>query len=65
MKIDKPDGVFDLVDEQDRVIGSATRKHCHQNINMIHRAVHVLVFNSKGELFLQKRSLLKDINPGM
>lgn len=65
VKIDNPDEVFDLVDEKDRVIGRVSRKDCHQNPDMIHRAVHVLVFNSKRELFLQKRSLLKDINPGM
>jgi isopentenyldiphosphate isomerase len=30
----------------------------------MHRAVHILLFNSKGELFLQKRSMSKDEQPG-
>lgn len=57
--------IFDVVDELDRVIGHATRKECNSNPELIHRAVFVLVFNSKGELFLQKRSQTKDICPGM
>ena len=31
----------------------------------MHRASHILVFNSRGELFLQKRSMSKDENPGL
>ena len=57
--------IFDVVDENDRVIGQATRKECNSNPKLIHRAVYVLVFNSAGELFLQKRSKTKDICPGM
>jgi 16S rRNA (adenine1518-N6/adenine1519-N6)-dimethyltransferase len=33
--------------------------------NLRHRAVHILVFNGKGEVFLQKRSRWKDRNPGV
>ena len=55
---------FDIVDEQGNVVGAAPRKECHGNPALIHRAVHVLVFNEEGELFLQKRSPLKDIQPG-
>jgi len=57
--------IFDVVDENDRIIGQATREECNRNPKLIHRAVYVLVFNSKGELFLQKRSQTKDICPGM
>ena len=32
---------------------------------LLHRAVHVFVFNRFGELFLQKRSILKDSSPGL
>lgn len=65
MTTDNLNEIFDVVDENDRVIGQATRKECNSNPNLIHRAVYVLVFNSKGELFLQKRSKTKDICPGM
>jgi isopentenyldiphosphate isomerase len=52
------------VDEQDRPIGPRARGELHR-LGLRHRAVHMLVFNAQGELFLQKRSLAKDINPGL
>lgn len=55
---------FDLVDENDAVTGRALRSEVHAN-KLLHRAVHILVFNSKGEIFLQKRSMQKDQCPGM
>ncbi len=55
---------FDVVDEDDNIIGKATRAECHSNNKLIHRSVGILVFNSKGELFMQKRSMKKDMNPG-
>jgi 16S rRNA (adenine1518-N6/adenine1519-N6)-dimethyltransferase len=55
---------FPVVDEEDRVLGEALRAEVHGN-NLRHRAVHILVFNSLGELFLQKRSRWKDRHPGL
>ena len=55
--------IFDVVDEEDNVIGQATRQECHQK-GLLHRAVHVLIFNSGGELLLQQRSLKMDTAPG-
>jgi 16S rRNA (adenine1518-N6/adenine1519-N6)-dimethyltransferase len=55
---------FPVVDDQDRLLGDATRSEVHGN-NLRHRAVHILVFNHLGELFLQKRSRLKDRHPGL
>jgi len=54
---------FDIIDESCNIIGKATRKECHGDTSLAHRVVHVLVFNSKGELYLQKRSKNKDIQP--
>jgi len=56
--------VVDLVNDQDVVIGTALRSECHGNPSFIHRAVHVLVFNDRGELLLQLRTKTKDIQPG-
>ncbi len=56
--------VFDIVDENDAVIGAAPREQCHGDPALVHRVAHVLVFNSRGELLLQKRSRSKDIQPG-
>ncbi len=55
--------IFDVVNESNEVIGSEAREVVHVN-NLRHRAVHILIFNGAGELFLQKRSLWKDKNPG-
>jgi 16S rRNA (adenine1518-N6/adenine1519-N6)-dimethyltransferase len=53
---------FPVVDDQDRLLGEALRAEVHGN-NLRHRAVHILVFNRSGELFLQKRSRWKDRHP--
>lgn len=55
--------LFDVVDAEDRVIGQATRREVHSK-GLLHRSVHILVFNEAGELFLQKRAKTKDENPG-
>jgi 16S rRNA (adenine1518-N6/adenine1519-N6)-dimethyltransferase len=56
--------IFDIVDADDQVTGTATRAEVHA-LRLIHRAVHVFVFNKRGDLLLQKRSLLKDMCPGL
>ena len=56
--------LFDVVNEQDEVIGRLPRSEVHRR-GLLHRAVHVLVFNSRGEVFLQKRSWKKDRQPGV
>jgi isopentenyldiphosphate isomerase len=56
--------IFDVVNERDEVIGRCTRSEVHR-LGLRHRAVHVLVFNSRGEIFLQKRSMKKDRQPGL
>jgi isopentenyldiphosphate isomerase len=52
------------VDANDHLIGPCLRGDAHR-LGLRHRAVHILVFNSQGELFLQKRSSTKDVNPGL
>lgn len=55
---------FDVVDERDVVVGRERRREVHR-LGLRHRATHVLVFNGRGELFLQQRSLSKDMWPGV
>ena len=50
---------FDIIDKSCNIIGKATRKECHGNRSLAHCVVHVLVFNNKGELYLQKRSITR------
>jgi len=54
--------IFDVVDEHDVVTGQKSRFEVHRH-RMLHRAVHVFVFNAAGEVFLQRRSKWKDKHP--
>lgn len=56
--------VLPVVDENGQIIGSATRGECHNGSMLLHPVVHLHVFNSKGELYLQLRPDWKDIQPG-
>jgi 16S rRNA (adenine1518-N6/adenine1519-N6)-dimethyltransferase len=53
---------FDVVDENDRVVGQKSRSEVHRT-KLLHRAIHIFVWNQKGELLLQKRSPWKDMAP--
>jgi len=55
--------LFDVVDEQDRVTRQLPRREVHR-LGLRHRAVHILVRNRAGQVFLQKRSMAKDLFPG-
>jgi len=56
--------IFEVVNEQDEVQGRLPRSEVHRR-NLRHRAVHILVFNRVGQLFLQRRSMTKDCFPGV
>ena len=58
------DEIFEIVDENNKVIGTAKRSECHGNPALVHRTVHVIVFHPDGRMLLQKRSMDKDIQPG-
>lgn len=53
---------FPVVDENDRLVREAPRSEVHGN-NLRHRAIHIFIFNGRGEVFLQKRSRSKDRHP--
>jgi isopentenyldiphosphate isomerase/intracellular septation protein A len=56
---------FPIVDEEGKITGKAPRSVCHDGKSMLlHPVVHLHLFNSQGKLFLQKRSITKDIQPG-
>lgn len=61
---DNNEEMFPIVDEDGNLTGAATRGECHNGSKLLHPVVHLHVFNSKGELFLQKRPEWKDIQPG-
>lgn len=59
-----PNELLDVVDELDCILEQRPRREIHAT-GLRHRAVHILVFNDRGQLFLQKRSMLKDLNKGL
>ena len=58
------DEILEVVDEKGYVLKLAKRSEIHCDPSLLHRVVHVLVFDKKGRLLLQKRSLNKDVAPG-
>lgn len=59
-----PQEVLAVVDDNDNIVGHKPRHIIHTE-GLKHRAVHILVFDDRGLLFLQKRSMEKDQNPGL
>ena len=64
MKKDNSSELLPLVDEAGNIIGSATRGQCHNGSKPLHPVVHLHLFDSSGRLYLQRRPLWKDIQPG-
>ncbi len=64
MNHDNMEEWFPVVDATGKVLGCATRGECHSGSHLLHPVVHLHVFNSKGEVYLQKRPEWKDIQPG-
>lgn len=61
---DNNEELFPLVDEEGNITGAASRGECHNGSKLLHPVVHLHVFNSRGELYLQQRPDWKDIQPG-
>ena len=62
MGIGMSEEMFDVVDQDDKVLFQSPRSVVHAN-HWLHRAVHIFVFNSKGELLIHRRSATKDEAP--
>lgn len=61
---DNSEELFPVVDADGNVIGKATRGECHSGSKLLHPVVHLHVFNSRGDLYLQRRPDWKDVQPG-
>jgi len=57
------DEIVIIVDEKNNIIGAESRSIMRSK-GLIHRATYILVFNSTGQIFVQKRTLSKDVYPG-
>lgn len=64
MNRDNTEELFPIVTSEGRVTGSATRGTCHDGSRLLHPVVHLHLFNSRGELYLQRRPAWKEIQPG-
>ena len=57
------DEIVAIVNERNVEIGSAPRREMRAK-GLLHRSTYILVFNSHGELYVQKRTMTKDVFPG-
>jgi isopentenyldiphosphate isomerase len=57
------DEIVAIVDERNNVVGAAPRREMRAK-NLPHRSTYILVFNARGELYVQKRTMTKDVFPG-
>lgn len=57
------DDLLPVVDDDDKVLRHASRREIHMN-GLMHRSVHLVIVNSRGQVLLQKRSVKKDSHPG-
>src|SRR5258708_14105642 len=62
--LDDPDETFDLINDDDEVIGGVRRGTAHADPSLLHRSVQVLIFGTDGRVLLQRRSQRKDLFPG-
>ncbi len=53
----------DVVDEEDRVVGTVTRREIRER-NLLHRCTYVLLRNSVGQILVHRRTDTKDVHPG-
>ena len=60
---DKDTELFPEVDEAGNVVGQITRAEAHDGTKRLHPVVHLHVFNSRGELYLQHRAKWKSVQP--
>lgn len=55
---------FDVLNRRGRAIAEAPRTVCHSGPKLLHAVVHLQVFDGKGRIYLQQRSMKKLIQPG-
>lgn len=61
--LDGNEEMFDIVNPDGKIIGQAPRSAVHGNPGLLHPVVHIHIFNKNGQLFLQKRTKDKEVQP--
>ena len=55
---------FPVVEPSGLVVGRSTREYCHSGAKPLHPVIHIHIIDRYGRIYLQKRSMRKDIQPG-
>lgn len=55
---------FPVVEPSGLVIGRSTRQYCHSGAKPLHPVIHIHIIDRMSRIYLQKRSMHKDIQPG-
>ena len=58
------DELVDLIDPANNIIGRASRREVRSR-NLLHRGVGILCRNSRGDIYVHRRTTTKDVFPGM
>lgn len=62
--MDNKNEMFPVVEPDGQIVGAVSRGEAHGGTMLLHPVVHLHLFNSAGELYLQRRPDWKDIQPG-
>ena len=55
---------FPVIESTGIVIGRSTRQYCHSGAKPLHPVIHIHIIDRHSRIYLQKRSMRKDIQPG-
>lgn len=55
---------FPIVEPNGLVVGRSTRRYCHSGAKPLHPVIHIHIIDRFSRIYLQKRSMKKDIQPG-
>lgn len=64
-KTNTPEEWLDLVDEDDKVIGTVRKEEANQDPKLLHREVAVIIYDDRRRVLFQQRSKKKLVNPGI
>lgn len=56
--------IFPVIDDEGLVVGRSTRQYCHNGSHLLHPVVHLHIISRDEKIYLQKRSMKKDLLPG-
>lgn len=55
---------FPIVEPSGLVVGRSSRQYCHSGAKPLHPVIHIHIIDRMSRIYLQKRSMRKDIQPG-